>query len=388
MLLRKLSLPILCLIFLTGCSSIPFQRQESLYTGLYKRIPYKVEGTYRVLDVFYATSRKIDNNTRFPKSFRPELGEKMAYGIVNVKIDPALRIGKMLPNWYKKRNLLGVQEAGFLQEDIFMKELSNTINTSPHKSLLIVVFGYKDNFEYIAIETAYFAYLLDVNTPVLLFDWPGDQPVTPWGYLKAQSLAKDSGKYLGNLLTKIIREVKPEKLWIKGSSLGSQVICNAFEEMYKHEDLRDADLEIDHVIFAAPDVGEKEFDENFKNEITAFSKRLTTYVSSNDEALLMSGFINGEKKLGRQKIRVKKQDQLNEAKDILYLKSLLSDKIALVDVTPINEASYKHGYYFEAPEFFDDLYLRILDEQPHTNRHLYLLKTKDDIDYWVLRSDG
>ena len=387
MLLRKLSLSILCFTVLTGCSSIPFQRQESPYAGLYKRMPYKVEGDHRAVDIFYATSRKIDSNARFPKSFHPELGEKMAYGIVNVKIDPALRIGKMLPNLYKKRNLLGVQEAGFLQEDIFMKELSDAIKASPHKSLLIVAFGYKDNFECIAIETAYFAYLLDINTPVLLFDWPGDQPVSPWGYLKAQSLARDSGKYLGSLLAKIIREVKPEKLWIKGSSLGSQVICNAFEEMYNHEDLRDADLEIDHVVFAAPDVGEKEFDENFKNEIAAFSKKITTYVSSNDEALLMSGFISGEKKLGRQKIRVKKQDQHNEAKNILYLKSLLPDKFALIDVTPINKASYKHGYYFEAPEFFDDLYLRILDEDPHTNRRLYLLKTKDDIDYWVLRSD-
>lgn len=388
MFLRKAGLLILCIAFLSGCSSIPLQKEGSIFSDLYRRIPYKEEGQYRVIDVFNATSRKVDTAYKIPRCFRPKLGKKMTYSMVNVKIDPDLRIGKMLPHWYKKKGIIGVQEISLLEEDVFMKKLSAAVEASPHNSLLVVVFGYKDNFEYTSIKAAYFAYLLDINTPVLLFDWPGDQSVTPWGYLKAESLARDSGGMLGSLLVKIIREVKPEKLWIEASSLGSQVVCNAFEEMYRHEDLLDEDLEIDHVVFTAPDVSEKEFNEEFKREIVALSKKLTTYVSSNDQALLMSGLIDGEKKLGRQKMRVEKHEQFDEAKQLLYLKSLLPDKVALIDVTPINKASYKHGYYLEAPEFFDDFYLRIFEKQPHINRRLYLLKTKDNTDYWVLQSDN
>lgn len=375
-----------CFLFLAGCSSMPILVSPGYIKDLYKRIPYKTEGSYRVIDIFYATSREIKGERDSLKSFRPRLGEKLSYGTLNVKIDPRLTIGKMLPGWFRKKGVIGVQRVEELGDSTFMEELSEAVGNSPHKSLLVGVFGYKDNFENTAIKAAYFAYSLDGDTPVLLFDWPGDQSVTPWGYYKAQSLARDSGAYLGRLLARIIREIKPEKLWVESSSLGCQVVCDAFEEMYKHEDLADAETEIDQVVLSAPDVSENEFDENFQNEITTLSRHLTTYVASDDEALLLSGIIDGEKKLGRKKVRVKEQDQAAEARDLLYLKSLAPDKIAIVDVTPINKVSYKHGYYLEAPEFFDDLYLRLFDRPPHVNRRLYLLKVEGDVDYWVLQS--
>jgi len=377
---------VFCVVFLTGCTSFPMQQATSSYLQhLYRRIPYKTEGRYRVIDIFYATDRKIEGKTTLAKSFRPELGAGVSYGNVNIRIDPKLTIGKMLPHWYKKSGVIGLQKINPMDENAFIQKLSEKVKSSPHKSLLVIVFGYKDSFEYTAIKAAYFSYLLDVNTPILLFDWPGDQAVSIGGYLKAQELARDSGPYLSRVLCRIINKVNPDKFWIEASSLGSQVVCSAFENMCTRSDFADAELEIDHVVLAAPDVGEKEFDEKFRDEISSLSKKLTTYVSSDDEALLLSGFLDGEKKLGRQQVKRYKQKQLDEAKNILYVKSLAPDKIALVDVTPINDSSYKHGYYLEAPEFFDDFYLRIFEKPPHINRRLYLLKYKGDMNYWVLR---
>ena len=361
------------------------QPSTSYLCHLYRRIPYETEGDYRVIDIFYATSREIKGKADLARSFKPRLGTGVSYGSVNVKIDPRLTIGKMLPHWYKRSGIIGLQKIRPTKREIFMKELKDAVGASPHKSLLVLVQGYKDNFEYTAIKASYFAYLLDVNTPVLIFDWPGDQSVSIGGYMKARKMARDSGPYLGKLLAEIEREIKPGKLWVEASSLGGQVVCNAFEYMYKHEDLADPETEIDHVILSAPDVAEKEFDDQFRKEITALSGKLTTYVSSDDEALLLSGIIDGKKKLGRQNIRIKDCEQLDEAKGMLYLKSLDPDRIAVVDVTPINSASYKHGYYLEAPEYFDDFYLRIFGKHPHVNRRLYLLKYKGEADYWILR---
>jgi esterase/lipase superfamily enzyme len=179
--------------------------------------------------------------------------------------------------------------------------------------------------------------------------------------------------------------VKPEKLWVKASSLGCQVVCDAFEEMYKEPVCADSEIEIDHVIFAAPDVGQGEFDTKFKEQLTSMTDRLTTYVSSDDEALLMSGMINHEQRLGRQNIRAQEPSQMEEMKGLLYIKSLDPDRVNVIDVTPINDSSYKHGYYLECPEFFDDFYQRIFDKNPGMNRRLYLLKAKDGTDYWVLQ---
>lgn len=381
--LYGLSVLICCSSFLTGCASIPIDTSGA--KKLYRRIPYTVEGSYRVVDIFYATSRKVDEGKDSHLFFHPQIAEGVTYGTLAVGIDPRVKIGKMLPEHLKKEEIVEVEEACKLDEDVFMKQLSDAVAASPHNSLLVLVFGFKDNFEATAIKAGYFAYLADINTPVLLFDWPGDQPFSFSGYKKAQSLAAASGPYLGEVLTKVIRDVEPKRLWLKSSSLGCQVVCDAFDYMYKNKDLADSETEIEHVILAAPDVGEDEFDLQFKDELAAFSKKLTTYVSSNDEALLMSGLIDGERKLGRQRSSAEEQEQSEEAKDLLYLKSLDPDRIAVVDVTPINKASYRHGYYLESPEFYDDFYMRLFDKQPQVNRRLYLLKTEDNTDYWVLQ---
>ncbi|MFA5164305.1 MAG: alpha/beta hydrolase [Candidatus Omnitrophota bacterium] len=374
--LKYLTVVLSCMM-LAGCASLPVHKGPSYsLDDIYKRLSYKTDGDYRVVDIFYATSRE---------GSKPKLAKETAYGTLNIRIDPRVRIGTMLPDQLKSKGILELRDTNKLEPDAFIKRLSAAIQASPHKSLLVLIFGYKDGFEATAMKAAYFAYLLDVDTPVLLFDWPGDQPVSIGGYMKAQSLASASGPYLAEVLAKVIREAKPEKVWIEASSLGCQVACDAFGELYKYPDFVDIDTEIDHVILAAPDVGSDEFRGKFKDELMALSNKLTVYVSSDDNALLMSGFINGEKKLGRVKLRVKDPEQLEEARALLYLKSLAPERLTVIDVTPINNASFKHGYYLECPGYYDDFYMRIFDTEPRINRHLYLLKTAEGADYWVMQ---
>ena len=385
--MRK-SLTVICgIIFLSGCSSLPIKTTQNYsLEDLYKRINYRTEGRYRAINIFYATSRAVDYASAASPDFRHELAKETTYGTLDIKIDPRLKIGTMLPDKIKKNGLIELQEIKRLDADIFIKELSEAVKASPHNSVLVLVFGYKDGFEATAMKAAYFTYLLDVNTPVLLFDWPGDQPVDIAGYAKAQSLASASGPYLADVLAKVVREVKPEKVWIQASSLGCQVVCDAFDTLYKYPDFADPDLEIDHVLLAAPDVSQNQFNNKFKKEFDAISRKLTAYVSSDDGALLMSGLINQDARLGRTKMRIKDPEQLEEARGVLYLKSMEPDRFTVIDVTPVNSSSFRHGYYLECPEFYDDFYMRILDAKPNINRCLYLLKFKTGADYWVMQN--
>ncbi|MFH1791647.1 MAG: alpha/beta hydrolase [Candidatus Omnitrophota bacterium] len=373
---------------LTGCAATRIQKKESFLSSLYRRIHYKAEGDYRIVDMFYATARNVKVGGDGKLSFDRNVADNMTFGTFSAKIDPGLSIGKMIPSMLKSKGLINLDGEHVSNMAAFEEDLKAAVDSSPHKSLLILVFGFKDNFEITAIKSAYFSYLLDVNTPILMFDWPGDQKVRIRGYLRAARLADKSGEQLGKLIVGIVREVKPEHIWIIGSSLGCEVICEAFNYMYQHSDFADKEREIDEVILAAPDVRKESFKEHFKDKVTALSKKLTVYVSSNDRALLMSEIISGGDRLGRvEKPALRKHEQLDETKDILYLKSLEPDLFEVVDVTPINTASYGHGYYLEAPEFYDDVYLRIFDQPSYANRRLYLLKYNDDLDYWVLRSD-
>ena len=61
-------------------------------------------------------------------------------------------------------------------------------------------------------KTAFLAHVLDINTPVLVFDWPGDQGSSLRGYRRARSVAQESGAELARTLELIIEEVRPERL--------------------------------------------------------------------------------------------------------------------------------------------------------------------------------
>ncbi len=375
----------LVLVLSSGCATSPIEKASEYTKDLYRRIQYKIEGNHRVINIFFAIIRKAPEGTITADAFTPELGDGITYGTLDASISPSVKIGAITPDKLENEGLVTIKKIDRLDEALFLKNVSDAVATSPHNSLMVLIFGYEQSFEDSAINAAFFSYLLDINTPVLLFDWPGDQPPSIPGYAKAQSCAHSSGPRLGEVLTKIILRIKPNNLWIAAHSMGCQVVCDAFDSMHKNPELSDPQAEIDHVILAAPDVGQSEFDEKFKDQLSSMSRKLTAYVSSDDRALLLSGIINQGKRLGRTKDR-EDPKQLEELKGLLYVKSFASDKIALIDVTPINVSTFRHGYYLEAPEFYDDFYLRIFDKEPNVNRRLYLIKYKDNTDYWVLRS--
>jgi esterase/lipase superfamily enzyme len=387
MAVNKVLLSALVLCWLTGCGSIFLSETTKIkQENLYRRIPYKIEGDLRVIDLFYASTRDREE-VKGEVHFKPTLSSSLTFGTLQAKIDPLVRIGTVTPGKLKRREKIGVQDVEVKTINPFLWELKKAVAQSPHKSLLVLVFGYKDDFEITATKAAYFAYRLDLNTPVLLFDWPGDQPISPAGYLKAGQLASDAGVYLGELLADIVREVGPSKLWVQSTSLGCRVLCRGFEYLYRLKDFADPEPEIAHVLMTAPDVGEGEFNLRFKDAIASLTERLTVYVSSNDGALLVSEAVNREKRLGRQDERLLDQEQYEEARDLLYLKTFFPQRISIVDVTPINRSMLGHQYVLEAPEFFDDFYLRLFEASPHFNRRLYLVEEQGGVDYWILRDD-
>ena len=223
--------------------------------------------------------------------------------------------------------------------------------------------------------------MLDINAPVLVFDWPGDQGSSLSGYQRARDVAKASGAELARMLELVIREVQPERLWLVANSMGGQVVADAFHVLYREADLADAQTEIEDVVLTAPDVDHDEFNQQFKQEIAALARHMTVYVSSNDRALLVSRIINRGTRLGESTMS---PDQLEEAVRVAGMIEPGSDLITLVDVTPVNRTRNFHNFSLETPEFFDDLYLRFVNIDAHRSRLLYQIQTPDGSVYTVL----
>src|SRR5262249_57029903 len=110
----------------------------------------------------------------------------------------------------------------------------------------------------------------------------GNQGEGRSGYVAAQEVSSKSAPDLGRVLVRVLREAGAEHVWLIGSSLGCQTICDAFAWLDTQPDLLEDLPKIDHVVLSAPDVAADAFDDKFAARIKALSRHLTVYVSSND----------------------------------------------------------------------------------------------------------
>lgn len=339
---------------------------------------------------FYATNRANNEDTFNGQGNK--LGSGMLFGTYDVRISPYLPIKPLV--WSETKNVewLGRQA---LSPDQFRTELRQSVQASPLKSILIIVWGFRDYFQSAALKTAYTAYVLDINTPVLLFDWPGNQGEGPFGYTAAQRVSAQSAPDLGRTLASVIRESGALNVWLMGSSLGCQTICDALAWLTTQPDLIQGKPKLAHVILSAPDVSAQAFDDKFAERIKLLSSHLSAYVTSNDRALLISHWLNTSRRLGRKaEAMVPPEDRVSqyefeEALELLDLQAKGARNISVVDATPINNFRNLHHFFTDAPEFFDDLYQRLLQPDNIVSRRLYSVRTRPQGEtYWILWNNG
>ena len=335
---------------------------------------------------FYVTNRRLGaDDESLEERFGNERERVLKFGFFDTELEPTLGLGMIInpTDWFQNEEIQ-LKQVQLLDQSEFITQLRRQVQASPLRSILINVNGFRERFPSALRKTAFLSHVLDINSPVLVFDWPGDQGSTPRGYRRAQRIAGESGAELAQTLGLIIRQVQPDRLWLVANSMGGEVVVHAFSILYREADLADAEVEIEDVVLTAPDVDREEFNNQFKQEIAALARNLTVYVSSNDRALLISRVINRGRRLGEGTLNPRNPDQSEEAARILELVEPNNELVTLVDVTPVNRTRNFHNFSLETPEFFDDLFLRLTNTNTPSNRLVYQIRTPDGAVYWVL----
>ncbi|MBT8060998.1 MAG: alpha/beta fold hydrolase [Gammaproteobacteria bacterium] len=362
-------------------TSEALRRAESF---LFSRMTVNQLGEQGAMRYFFVTNRsKYGNESALEDQFGNERQAALTFGLYDTKVEPSVGLGMFInpSEWFQNEEIV-VQNAELLEREAFVSQLRGLVNESPRRSLLLVIHGFKERFPSALRKTTFVGHILDINTPVLVFDWPGNQGSTPRGYQRARAVATESGAELAQTIELIVREIRPDSLWLLANSMGGQVVVHAFHELYADPEFADAGLEIEDVVLTAPDVSHEEFNARFKREIASLARNLTVYVSSNDRALVMSRIVNrGETRLGESTLS---PDMLDEAARIAELVEPDNDLVTLVDVTPVNRTRNFHNFSLETPEFFDDLFLRLTNQQTPLARTLHRLETPEGVPYWVL----
>ena len=338
------------------------------------------QGVYRF---FYATNRQQNTapeNTA--EQFGAEHDTSLQLGFFDAAIEPSLGLGMLInPTHWLQNEEIQLRNRHSLQPPEFAQQLSAKVVSSPHDGLLIAVHGFRESHQSALRKTAFLGHVLDINAPVLVFDWPGNQGSSLRGYRRAHQIASQSGAELAELIKLVVSDVKPQRLWIVANSMGAQVVVKALDQLHSSGGFGREARKIEHVILTAPDVSRDALDNQFRDSILGLSEHLTVYVSSNDRALLVSRLVNRDARGGESTLS---PEQLDEADRIFELIRPGDRVIDLVDVTPVNRTRNFHNFSLETPEFFDDLYLRISNESLPRNRLLYRVETADGRVYSVL----
>ncbi|MDJ0848896.1 MAG: alpha/beta hydrolase [Myxococcota bacterium] len=352
----------------------------------FRRMLAAQRGEQDVYRFFYVSNRRErEPEGAVGERFASERAPGLRFGRFDTAIEPSLGIGMLVDptDWFQTEEIK-LRDVQALSRADFVAELREQVEASRHRSLLVSVNGFRERFPSALRKTAFLAHVLDIDSPQLVFDWPGDQGSTPRGYRRAQGVARESGAELAAALELVIREVRPARLWLLANSMGGEVVVGAFTRLARQADLADAETEIEDVVLTAPDVSHEEFGRRFRDEIEALTRNLTVYVSSNDRALLMSRVLNRERRLGESTADPANPDQYDEAARAFELVEPDSDTVTLVDVTPVNRTRNFHNFSLETPEFFDDLFLRLTNEEMPRSRLQYPVRGPGGSTYWIL----
>ena len=350
---------------------------------LYRRLSVAQLAESGEFRFFYVTNRRAGTEpTHLSQDFGNEREEQLKFGFFDAEIQPSLGLGMLInPTEWLQNEEIHLRNVGSLAQQDFTRQLREQVEKSPHQALLVVLHGFREAHESALRLTAFLGHVLDINAPLLLFDWPGDQGSSLRCYLSARDVAAASGAELDRKLRLLVEDVQPRQVWMMANSMGAQVVVDAMSLLNSDPQFADAGPEFQHVVLTAPDVDSQEFDEQFKGELSALSEHLTVYVSSNDRALLVSRLINRGARRGESTLS---PDQWDEAVRIADMTETGSDLVTLMDVTPVNRTRNFHNFSLETPEFFDNLFLRLTNPEMPNTRRVYRIQTPDGAVYSVL----
>ena len=194
------------------------------------------QGVYRF---FFVTNRDL-GNTEGPleERFGNQRTEQLKFGFFDTTIEPTLGIGMIInpTDWFQNEEIQ-LQQVKLLEQSDFIAQMRTQVQASQLRALLININGFRERFPSALRKTAFLSHVMDIDSPVLVFDWPGDQGSTPRGYRRAQTIAGESGAELARTLGLIIRQVQPERMWLVANSMGAQVVVYAFSALYRESDL-------------------------------------------------------------------------------------------------------------------------------------------------------
>lgn len=292
--------------------------------------------------------------------------DRVAFGTFDVRIKATLGLGLLVdPVRWLQDEEIRVETVDSMGRVATAEALRAQVAASESRSLLIVVTGRTEAFPSALRKTALLAHVLDIDTPVLVFDWPSDQARTFTGHARARSMAEASGGKLADVIRFAIDDVAPERLWLVADGLGARVTAAAVPALMAMESLADEETEFEDLVLAAPDLGLAELDQVFRAGTDGLVGELTVYAASSEQARSLRRLVSQSPTAGRPG---KNLDPAARTSSLAETWQTPRERVTLVEPTSAGRSHGAPGITRQAPAFYRDLSLRLTRRNPPDHR--------------------
>lgn len=304
----------------------------------------KTLGTTVRRKVFYATDRAPGDAKEL---YGTLYSDHLQLGVADVDVNEAPSILDTLEDFIVRREngrtLLTVKPT---TPSNFYSELKSELAHSKKGHILVFLHGYRVPFPEALRQTARMANSLKFIDVPILYSWPSKG--TFWGYMSDADSIQNTVPHLKYFLKQLLSKAPSETIHLMAHSMGSRPLLRALQEL-DMEGFGKEKAPFQNVILAAPDLERGTFLQVLPS-VKRKASNVTLYASSQDHALQLSKWFNGNPRAG-------------DAGPSLIVSSLLET----IDATGLDTSWLGHSYH-RIRRVVDDLFYLLSQNLPAESR--------------------
>lgn len=261
----------------------------------------------------------------------------------------------------------------------FREELAARLERTPKKDVFVYVHGFNNTLEHAALTTAELWHFLGREGVPVCYSWPAG---TGLAYIYTLGSTKFTIYHFKQTLRLIASCPEVEKVHIIAHSRGTAVTTDTVRELYL--ELRSTtdvqrELKLGTVILAAADIDlDVAIARNATERIGRAVERSALYISDQDEALGLSHWLFGGRRLGEIDLKMFDKDEIEALR--------ASERLQLIDARVKHRGALGHSYFHASPAVSSDIVLLMRYQLPPGAEYGRPLGVSDD-GLWIIGDD-
>lgn len=256
-----------------------------------------------------------------------------------------------------RRPVANEVNASPLSKTSFLEGVSDQVQRSRQKDVLVFVHGFNVSFHEAVAGTAQLALNMPFNGAIVSYCWPSQGGVL--NYSVDEPINQASVAPFTEFLMALREGVPGARIHILVHSMGNRIVMNSLSQLHS----AGVSKLFGHVVLCAPDVGVDDF-RKWAPGVVQVSEKVTLYANAGDSALIVSKGLHSEQRAG---------DAHNP---------MIVAGIDTIDCSRIESGLLGHSYFIDNNDVASDIFLLMKDHRPASERRYLTPLRSNQGQYW------